>query len=112
MTSQSVLGFIFGAALGACAGILFAPAKGEETRQKLLDAASEGYDQAKEGFDELSHEANVRYRYARIEANKLKKTLMEQGGELKEEARKVLMEQLAKLEAAINKDEKVAEEEA
>jgi gas vesicle protein len=112
MKSQSLIGFIFGAAVGACVGILFAPAKGEETRQKLMDAASEGYDQAMESLDELSHEANVRYRYARIEANKLKKTLMEQGGELKEEARKVLMDQLAKLEAAISKDEAEAEKEA
>ena len=44
-------------------------------------------------------------RYARIEANKLKKTLVEQGGELKEEARKAILDQLAKLEAAISKDE-------
>ena len=112
MKSQSVIGFIFGAAVGACVGILFAPAKGEETRQKLMEAASEGYDQAMEGLDELGHEASVRYRYARIEANKLKKTLMEQGSELKEETRKAIMEQLAKLEAALSKDEAVAEKEA
>ena len=107
MKVQSVIGFIFGAAVGACVGILFAPAKGEETRQKLMEAASEGYDQAMEGLDELSHEASVRYRYARIEAN-----LMEQGNELKEETRKAIMEQLAKLEAALSKDEEVAEKEA
>ena len=65
-----------------------------------------------EGLDELSHEASVRYRYARIEANKLKKTLMEQGNELKEDTRKAIMEQLAKLEAALSKDEAVAEKEA
>jgi len=105
MKVQSVIGFIFGAAVGACAGILFAPEKGEETRKKLMEAASEGYDQAKEGFGEFAHDASVRYRYARIEANKLKKTLAEQGGELKEEARKAILEQLAKLEAAISKDE-------
>lgn len=112
MKPESVLGFIFGAAIGACAGILFAPEKGEETRKKLMEAASEGYDQAKEGIGEFAHDASVRYRYARIEANKLKKTLQEQGGELKEEARKAILEQLAKLEAAMSKAEAVAEEEA
>ena len=113
MKAQSVLGFIFGAAVGACAGILFAPEKGEETRKKLMEAASEGYDQAREGFGEFAHDASVRYRYARIEANKLKKTLQEQGGELKEEARKAILEQLSKLEAALSKaEEEPAEEQA
>ena len=103
MKTESLLGFIFGAAVGAVAGILFAPAKGEETRKKLMD------------FDELTHDAHVRYRYARIEAGKLKKQLMEQGGELKEDARKALLAQIEKLEAALAKEEAeetLAEEQA
>ena len=99
MKSESLLGFIAGAAAGALAGILFAPAKGEETRRKLMEAAAEGYDNAREGLDELAHDAQVRYRYARIEAGKLRKNLEEQGGELKEEARKALLAQVEKLEA-------------
>ena len=98
MKAESLLGFITGAALGVCAGILFAPERGEVTRKKLMDAAEEGYDNAVESAGELAHEAHVRYRYARREANKLKKTLMEQGAELKEEARKTLMEKLDQLE--------------
>jgi gas vesicle protein len=98
MKTESFLGFLAGAAVGALAGILFAPAAGEETRKKIMEAAAEGYDQAKEGAEELSHKAEVRYRYARREMNALKKTLMEQGAELKEEARKTLMEKLDQLE--------------
>jgi gas vesicle protein len=110
MKTESFLGFLAGAAVGALAGILFAPATGEETRKKIMEAASEGYDQAKEGAEELSHKAEVRYRYARREMNALKKTLMEQGAELKEEARKTLMEKLDKLEKTLTKDEEVDEQ--
>ena len=95
MKTESLLGFIAGAAVGALAGILFAPEKGEVTRKKIMEAAAEGYDEAKEGLGEFAHDARVRYRYARIEANKLKKTLQEQGGELKEEARQAILAQLA-----------------
>ena len=108
MKAESLLGFITGAALGVCAGILVAPEKGEVTRKKLMDAAEEGYDNAVESAGELAHEAHVRYRYARREANKLKKTLMEQGAELKEEARKAILDQLAKLEEYLAQAEKEA----
>ena len=108
MKTESLFGFIAGAAVGALAGILFAPDKGEVTRKKIMDAAAEGYDDAREGLGEFAHDAQVRYRYARIEANKLKKTLQEQGGELKEEARKAILDQLAKLEEYLAKAEKEA----
>ncbi|MBK0369640.1 YtxH domain-containing protein [Flavobacterium agrisoli] len=43
-TGQTVLALVTGAAIGAGIGILFAPAKGSETRKKL-----------KEGLDDTSH---------------------------------------------------------
>ena len=46
MKTESLFGFLAGATLGALAGILFAPATGDETRKKIMDAASEGYDEA------------------------------------------------------------------
>ena len=36
-TSKVVTAFVAGAAIGAILGILFAPAKGEETRKKMSD---------------------------------------------------------------------------
>lgn len=105
MKTESVLGFLAGAAVGALAGILFAPAAGDETRKKIMEAASEGYDEAREQAEVLSHKAEVRYRYARREMNALKKTLMEQGEELKEEARNVIMEKLDQLEKYLSREE-------
>ena len=109
MKTESLFGFLAGATLGALAGILFAPATGDETRKKIMDAASEGYDEAVEGAQVLGHKAHVRYRYARREMNALKKTLSEQGADLKEDVKAKLMDQLAKLEKFLAKE---AEEEA
>ena len=60
MKTESVLGFLAGAAVGALAGILFAPAAGDETRKKIMEAASEGYDEAREQAEVLGHKAEVR----------------------------------------------------
>ena len=75
-----------------------------------MDAASEGYDEAVEGAQVLGHKAHVRYRYARREMNALKKTLMEQGGELKEEVRQAIMEKLDKLEKSLSREEGIDEQ--
>ena len=52
----------------------------------------------------------MRYRYARREMNALKKTLMEQGGELKEEVRQAIMEKLDKLEKSLSREEGIDEQ--
>lgn len=111
MKSETLLGFIAGAAAGALAGILFAPDKGEVTRKKIMDAAAEGYDEAKEGAEELAHKAHVRYRYARREMNAIKKTLLEQGSDLKEEVRQILLEKLDQLEKFLAQEEEDIREE-
>ncbi len=40
-TGKALSGFIFGAAIGVAAGLLFAPRSGEETRKRLQDKAKE-----------------------------------------------------------------------
>ncbi len=39
MKNESVITFIAGAAIGAILGVIFAPAKGEATRQKIREAS-------------------------------------------------------------------------
>jgi len=46
--SKMGLAFIAGAAVGAIAGLLFAPDKGSETRRKMADKAREWNDAVKE----------------------------------------------------------------
>ncbi|MBR1889839.1 MAG: YtxH domain-containing protein [Alloprevotella sp.] len=47
-TLQTLTGFVLGAAVGAVAGLLLAPEKGEETRKKLLDKGKKIADKVNE----------------------------------------------------------------
>jgi len=49
-TGKMLAGIIIGAALGAVAGILFAPDKGSVTRKKIADKAKETVEELKETF--------------------------------------------------------------
>ena len=91
-------------------GILFAPAKGEETREMLRKAAEEGCGEAKDIAKDAAHNAHVRARYARKELYSLKKTLSEQGADLKEDIKDKLIKQLDKLEKALSKEEETVDE--
>ncbi|MEO7922832.1 MAG: YtxH domain-containing protein [Chitinophagaceae bacterium] len=52
-SSKVLLGFVAGAAVGALAGILFAPDKGSSTRQKIATKAGDWTDAAKDSFGSL-----------------------------------------------------------
>ncbi|MBQ3881238.1 MAG: YtxH domain-containing protein [Bacteroidales bacterium] len=110
MKAESLFALIAGAATGAVLGILFAPDKGEETREKIKKAASEGYDSLKDITEEKAHELHVRARYARKEMNALKKTLAEQGAAFKEDAKEKILDQLDRLEKALSKEEEIIDE--
>ena len=53
MKDNSIMTFIAGAALGAVLGVLFAPAKGEETRRKVRAATRDGRERLYATLDEL-----------------------------------------------------------
>jgi gas vesicle protein len=77
-SSKILVGFLAGAAVGALAGILFAPDKGSNTRKKIasktgditdsvknsfsdfIDGVKETYSGAKEGAEELGEKAKAK----------------------------------------------------
>ena len=81
--------FLLGAVVGAAAGVLFAPAKGEVTRRKLKRWADDTYEDKKE--------------YVLEHAGELKENLKERAGEVREklaEQAGVVREKLAEQAAA------------
>ncbi len=59
MSNYSILkAFLGGAALGAIAGILFAPEAGTETRKKLAEKSSDLVDRVKKVLDERGVKIN------------------------------------------------------
>lgn len=123
MKGDSLFALIAGAAAGLTLGLLFAPEKGEETRRKVkaaasngwdefVDAADEGWDKAKETFEDVKEGAEsattrlrARARLARRDLKDLKATLSDQATDLKEGAREKILAQLEKIEKALAKDE-------
>ena len=122
MKGDSLFALIAGAAAGLTLGLLFAPEKGEETRRKVKAAAAEGWDEfvdatddgwekaketyndVKEGAENATTRLRARARLARRDLKDLKATLSDQATDLKEEARLKILAQLDKLEKALSKD--------
>lgn len=57
--SNFLVGFLAGAAIGAVAGVLFAPEKGDKTRQNLRRKVKELSDEYGLGLDELIDEMST-----------------------------------------------------
>ncbi|NJW52804.1 YtxH domain-containing protein [Salinimicrobium oceani] len=56
-----IAGIISGAAIGAIAGILFAPKKGTETRKNITDKSNEYMYGAKNKYNDLADNLSHRY---------------------------------------------------
>ena len=52
-STKTMLGFLAGAAVGALAGILFAPDKGSNTRKKIANKTGDLTDSVKSSFNDF-----------------------------------------------------------
>jgi gas vesicle protein len=69
--SKVLLGLLAGAAIGAIAGILFAPDKGSETRKKIAKNTNEMGDTLKSSFNDFVDSVKDKYRHAKHEVEEV-----------------------------------------
>ena len=111
-STKSFLSILAGLAAGAAIGILYAPDKGWKTRARVKKAAANGYEDLKDNLGDLGTKVDEKTAEAKETINNLRDTLREKGSEIKEGTRKLLVEQLERLEKALKQAEEAAEEAA
>ena len=111
-STKSFLSILAGLAAGAAIGILYAPDKGWKTRARVKKAAANGYEDMKENLGDLGTKVDEKTAEAKETIKNLRDTLREKGSEIKEGTRKLLVEQLERLEKALKQAEEAAEEAA
>ena len=111
-STKSFLSILAGLAAGAAIGSLYAPDKGWKTRARVKKAAANGYEDMKENLGDLGAKVDEKTAEAKETINSLRDTLREKGSEIKEGTRKLLVEQLERLEKALKQAEEAAEEAA
>ena len=111
-STKSFLSILAGLVAGAAIGILYAPDKGWKTRARVKKAAANGYEDMKENLGDLGTKVDEKTAEAKETIKNLRDTLREKGSEIKEGTRKLLVEQLERLENALKQAEEAAEEAA
>ena len=99
-TGNILLGLAAGAAIGVGLGILFAPDKGEVTREKIKDSVSDKAEKLKEQLDRLTE--NVKEKSAELKGSLEEKvdTLLSKSSYKAEDVITFLEKKLATLKAA------------
>lgn len=83
-SGKVILGVLAGVAVGAAAGILFAPEKGSKTRRKILRKSQDSLEDLKEKFDDLLDNFSEKFEDTRHEIE----AMMSKGKSKYEEAKK------------------------
>jgi len=85
--TKVTLGIIAGVAIGALAGILFAPEKGSETRKKIASNTNDLADSAKNSFNDFIDNLKNVYADAGSKTEKFKETAKAKMNNLKNEVK-------------------------
>jgi len=85
-SGKIVLGILAGFAAGAILGILLAPDKGSNTRQKIVDMKNDMTDKVKAKFDELAHTVTDSLKKDKRAAEKIVSKVQSITEEVKQEA--------------------------
>ena len=109
-STKSFFSLLAGLAAGAAFGILYAPDKGWKTRARVKKAAENGYEDLKDNLGDFGAKVDEKTAEAKESIKNIRETLREKGSEIKEGTRKVLVEQLERLENALKQAEEAAEE--
>lgn len=72
-TGKIVLGTLAGLAIGAIAGILFAPEKGSKTRKQIMDKGDSYVEDLKSKFDEMVDSLSEKLEHSKKEAKSFAK---------------------------------------
>jgi gas vesicle protein len=108
-TGSTLLALITGAAIGAAAGLLYAPEKGEETRRKLGEESRKAQDDFNKKYKETSSNISSKAKQARRDfETRLGETLSSASYKADEiiEAMESKLEDLRKQNARLQKDVK------
>ena len=70
-TGNVVLGTLAGIAIGAVAGILYAPEKGSKTRKQIMDKSDEYVDELKSKVDDFSDSLTNKFESTKKDAENL-----------------------------------------
>jgi gas vesicle protein len=90
MANKAVLGFLAGAAIGAIAGILFAPDKGSETRRKISKKTGDVTDSVKNAFSDFIDGMKNTYSSLKGEVEDVEEKGKAKVNQLKQEAKNAL----------------------
>jgi gas vesicle protein len=86
-TGKVVLGTLAGLAIGAMAGILFAPESGSKTRKKIMNKGDGYVDEFKSKFDKFLDSLTEKFESTKKEAHELTERGKAKFEEVKKEAR-------------------------
>lgn len=74
-SGKILLGILSGAAAGAAMGILFAPKKGTDTRQKITDKSNEVTNRTRTKFNEMVGSVSSKYDHLKSRASRKSKKM-------------------------------------